>query len=390
MRMLRFCSITTVFMLAIAMASAQVPEIIIYLGRLVENGVLVNRLVQMQLRLYSEPQGGPLLYEDSNMVAVVDGLYSTYIGDNATFGTLTDAVAQAAAYIEVVVDGVALSPRDRLTSVAYALGGVKGPTGDKGPMGDKGPTGNQGPQGIVGVQGPIGDKGPLGDQGPLGDKGPTGDQGLQGLAGVQGPAGDKGTTGDQGPQGIAGVQGPIGDKGPLGDQGPLGDKGPTGDQGPVGDKGATGDQGPVGPAGPLAGSNKEVIFNDAGTAAGAGMYYDKLTGNVGIGTANPTNKLAVDGIVKAKGVRVTMDGWADFVFDDGYPLMPLAEVERFVQENRHLPGIPSAKDVAAEDVDLGDMQRRLMQKIEELTLHAISLEKRLQEVERTKTKALQF
>jgi hypothetical protein len=169
----------------------------------------------------------------------------------------------------------------------------------------------------------------------------------------------------------------VGGKGPTGDQGAVGDKGPDGD------KGLPGDQGPAGPPGPLAGSNKQVIFNDAGTAAGAGIYYDKTTGNLGIGTANPTNRLAVNGIIQAKGIRVSMNGWADYVFDDGYKLMPLREVERFVQGNRHLPGIPSARDVTSGDVDLGDMQRLLMQKIEELTLHVISLEKRLQEVEQS-------
>jgi hypothetical protein len=172
------------------------------------------------------------------------------------------------------------------------------------------------------------------------------------------------------------LTGDTGAQGQPGDKGAQGDKGLPGDQGLPGDKGLPGDQGPVGPAGPLAGSNKQVIYNNNGVAGGAEVYYDVASGNVGIGTApSADHKLAVNGLIKGKGIRVTMDGWADYVFEDGYALMPLPEVERFVQQNRHLPGIPSAKDVTSGDVDLGEMQRRLMQKIEELTLHIISLEK---------------
>ncbi len=101
-------------------------------------------------------------------------------------------------------------------------------------------------------------------------------------------------------------------------------------------------------------------------------------GNVGIGTTTPTEKLAVNGRIRAKEVIVETN-WSDFVFDPGYRLTPLSEVERQIKSDRHLPGIPSAQDVAEGGVSLGDMQARLLQKIEELTLHLIQQEKQLDE-----------
>lgn len=106
----------------IASCPAAVPALINYQGRLVKDGTnLVNGTVGLSLRIFDTSSGGNLLYEDSNTVVVVDGLYATYIGDDTTFGTLTNALATPAAYLETMVDGIALLPRDRLGSVAYAL-----------------------------------------------------------------------------------------------------------------------------------------------------------------------------------------------------------------------------------------------------------------------------
>jgi hypothetical protein len=102
-----------------------------------------------------------------------------------------------------------------------------------------------------------------------------------------------------------------------------------------------------------------------------------LAGNVGIGTTNPTHKLAVNGTIKAKEVIVETTGWSDYVFDDDYALQPLAEVEAHIKTNKHLPGIPSAVEIAEQGVSVGDMQARLLAKIEELTLHVIAQEKLL-------------
>jgi trimeric autotransporter adhesin len=112
-------------------------------------------------------------------------------------------------------------------------------------------------------------------------------------------------------------------------------------------------------------------------------FFQAQNGVVGILTTNTdsTYALSVGGKIRSKGVVVESD-WADFVFDDGYRLPPLVEVEQFVREERRLPGIPSASEVAKDGVDLGEMHVRLLQKIEELTLYTIQQEKRIAELER--------
>lgn len=79
-------------------------------------------------------------------------------------------------------------------------------------------------------------------------------------------------------------------------------------------------------------------------------------------------------------MRVQLSGsWPDYVFADSYDLMPLAEVERGIMGNNHLPGIPSARDVEAEGIMPGDMQARLQEKIEALTL-PMAQEKKIQDL----------
>ena len=87
-----------------------------------------------------------------------------------------------------------------------------------------------------------------------------------------------------------------------------------------------------------------------------------------------------DGQVKTKSLKVTLDGWSDFVFDDGYRLPTLAELEQYVKAHRHLPDIPSAAEVEQEGVDLGQMNALLLQKVEELTLYVIDLQKQIDEL----------
>jgi hypothetical protein len=127
--------------------------------------------------------------------------------------------------------------------------------------------------------------------------------------------------------------------------------------------------------GPSVGTSGGFQFYD--DVAGAIRIRIADSGNVGIGETNPTHKLAVNGTIKAKEVIVETTGWSDYVFADGYALQPLADVEAHIKTNKHLPGIPSAAQIGEQGVSLGDMQAKLLAKIEELTLHQIAQEKLL-------------
>lgn len=105
-------------------------------------------------------------------------------------------------------------------------------------------------------------------------------------------------------------------------------------------------------------------------------------GSVGIGTTTPDTKLTVNGTVHAKEVRVDLNGaLADYVFEPNYELAPLSDVQTFIQENRHLPNMPSAAQAERNGVSLGEMQNLLLQKIEELTLYTLQQENRIKELE---------
>ena len=98
-------------------------------------------------------------------------------------------------------------------------------------------------------------------------------------------------------------------------------------------------------------------------------------GNVGIGTTNPDQKLTVAGVAKAREIIVEETAGADFVFEDDYDLPTLTNIEQFIRANKHLEGIPSAKEMIENGVKVGELQIKLLQKIEELTLYAIAQEK---------------
>ncbi|GHE56694.1 hypothetical protein [Roseivirga thermotolerans] len=93
--------------------------------------------------------------------------------------------------------------------------------------------------------------------------------------------------------------------------------------------------------------------------------------NVGIGTTSPSEKLEVNGTIRSKKVKVEASPWPDYVFSSDYKLRPLKELEQFVQQNQHLPEVPSAKEIEINGQDLGDIQAVLLKKIEELTLYLI-------------------
>jgi hypothetical protein len=106
-------------------------------------------------------------------------------------------------------------------------------------------------------------------------------------------------------------------------------------------------------------------------------------GNVSIGTTkkDTTNALlTVNGTIHAKEVKVDLDIPADFVFHPTYKLKPLPEVEQYVKTNSHLPEIPSASEVRKNGMNIGEMQNKLLQKIEELTLYVIEQQKQIDQL----------
>ena len=89
--------------------------------------------------------------------------------------------------------------------------------------------------------------------------------------------------------------------------------------------------------------------------------------------------MAVNGIIRAKEVKVESE-WADFVFKKDYNLPALKEVERHIEENGTLPGVPSEKEVKANGVNLAETDVLLLQKIEELTLYIIELKQEIEDL----------
>jgi hypothetical protein len=121
--------------------------------------------------------------------------------------------------------------------------------------------------------------------------------------------------------------------------------------------------------------------SEAGLNYSTGIYM-ATNGHVGIGTLSPASyHLAVEGNLGARKVVVTQAAWADYVFDSSYTLRSLPEVAAFIKTNKHLPDVPAARTIEKDGLDVGDAQRLMMQKIEELTLYLIEQDKKIKVLE---------
>jgi len=108
------------------------------------------------------------------------------------------------------------------------------------------------------------------------------------------------------------------------------------------------------------------------------FFVVRTDGNVGIGVAQPTSKLDVNGTIRAQEVKIEATGWPDFVFTKDYRLPSLSDVEKHIKDNGTLPNIPSEQEVKENGIAMGDMQAKLLQKIEELTLYIIEQNKTIE------------
>jgi hypothetical protein len=134
----------------------------------------------------------------------------------------------------------------------------------------------------------------------------------------------------------------------------------------------------------------DFIANEGGGGQGGFAFYSynnasqekqllRILGNgdIGIGTSTPREKLSVNGNIRAREVKVEAANWPDYVFEEGYNLGTLKGLESYIKTNKHLPGMPTTKEIANNGLALGEMVRLQQEKIEELTLHLIEKDKEL-------------
>lgn len=138
-----------------------------------------------------------------------------------------------------------------------------------------------------------------------------------------------------------------------------------------------------GPAHELAFGANKLYFRSGTTAAGWATWRQVLVTNnsgfVGIGTDAPNEMLSVNGNIRAHQIKVesTASTWPDYVFKNDYQVPTLVETEKFIKENGHLPEVPKAETVEKEGYSLNEMDKILLKKVEEITLHLIKKDKEI-------------
>ncbi|GCC50446.1 hypothetical protein SanaruYs_06610 [Chryseotalea sanaruensis] len=124
-----------------------------------------------------------------------------------------------------------------------------------------------------------------------------------------------------------------------------------------------------------------VIANEQANTNGNAVLKIVGSGNVGIGTTNPDAKLAVKGTIHAEEVKVDLQvPGPDYVFEPTYQLPSLIEIENYIKTNKHLPEVPSAKEMETNGINLSEMNMLLLKKVEELTLYMIKTSKQVEEL----------
>ena len=133
----------------------------------------------------------------------------------------------------------------------------------------------------------------------------------------------------------------------------------------------------------------EQTGNDLFLGANAGNIRIDAVGQVAIGNVVPAAsafKLSVTGKIICEEVKVKLSAaWPDYVFDENHQLLPIDKLSDFIKSNKHLPNIPAAAEIEKNGMELGDMQKKMMEKIEELTLYIIQQEKRIKQLESKQT-----
>ncbi len=128
----------------------------------------------------------------------------------------------------------------------------------------------------------------------------------------------------------------------------------------------------------IASFGNDLAINETGILS---RFILKSGGNVGIGTSNPTEKLSVNGKIRAHEIKVETANWPDYVFSKNYNLPALQSVEKHIKEEGYLPDMPSAKEVESNGINVGEMNGKLLKKIEELTLYLIDLDKKVNKLD---------
>ncbi|MBB5649151.1 hypothetical protein [Pedobacter cryoconitis] len=127
------------------------------------------------------------------------------------------------------------------------------------------------------------------------------------------------------------------------------------------------------------GTNNLQLTNEI---AGGPISIITNSGNVGIDTTTPKEKLSVNGNIRAKEIKVEAENWPDYVFEPSYTPMPLSELESYVFKNKHLPGVPTAKEIEIDGIELGKLNKMLVKQQEELILHLIEQSKKIDDLMR--------